>query len=321
MKMETIVIFDASARSIRREYRAPVRASGVVTDAGGLGLSDHVCWPYDDAPEYAAAALRWLEDGLALGQRLLYVSGRSGEQMREDVDPIPRVEHLLSDGTLTLLSLATVYDLSAPIVPEQQLVTYDALTRDALSAGHSGLRVLAEVTGLVADPARRGDHIRWEHLADDYMSRGNPLAAFCAYQRPVVGDPAIAALTAVHPVVREFDAVSPFRLFFDRGRLVLTGSVDTFSSARFMELLVASHVMEAPDDAMARGPVPITELDVSGVDFVDARGATTLAEGVRTLRARGVDVSVGGASSVLRRIWSVLQLDDVAGVQLGAGPA
>jgi ABC-type transporter Mla MlaB component len=302
-----------------------VRASGVVSDAGGLGLSDHVCWPYDDVSEYTAAALRWLADGLALGQRLLYVSGRTAEEMRDDVDAIPRVEHLLTDGTLTLLSLATVYDLSAPIVPERQLVTYDALTRDALSAGHSGLRVLAEVTGLVSDPDRRADHIRWEHLAEDYMSRGNPLAAFCAYQRPVVGDAAIGALSAVHPVIREFDATSPFRVYFDRGRFVVSGTVDTFTSARFLELVVGSHAMAPADDTTAHGTGPMTggvaELDVSGVDFIDARGATTLAEAARTLRARGVELSVRGAPAVLRRIWSVLRLEDVAGLRLDPDPA
>lgn len=310
-----------SAIDLGRGYGAPVRASGVVTDAGGLGLSDHLCWPYDDAPEYGTAALRWLEDGLALGQRLLYVSGRSAEEMREDVDALPRVEQLTTDGTLTLLSLATVYDLSAPIVPEQQLATYDALTRDALSAGHSGLRVLAEVTGLVADPDRRDDHIRWEHLAEDYMSRGNPLSAFCAYQRPVIGDAAVAALTSVHPVVREFDAASQLRVFFDRGQLVVSGSVDTFTSARFLELLMSSHATAAPDDTTAHGGLPPTVLDVGSVEFIDARGATTLAEAVRTLRARGVELSVGGASSVLRRIWSVLHLDEVAGLKLGPDAA
>lgn len=289
-----------------------------MTDAGGLGLSDHICWPYDDARDYADAALRWLEDGLVLRQRLLYVSSRSLDQMREDVDPIPRVEHLLADGTLTLLSLATVYDLSTPIDPEQQLATYDGLTRDALSAGHTGLRVLAEVTDLVAEPTRRGDHVRWEHLADDYMSRGNPLAAFCAYRRDVIGDAAVGALSCVHPVVREFDAASSFRLYFDGGRLMVTGTVDTFNSARLRELLLVSHSLLAPTDTTTHESAPTAELDVSGVDFMDARGALTLAETVRTIRGRGVDLSVRGASSVLRRIWSVLHLDDVAGIGLTA---
>jgi hypothetical protein len=240
--------------------------------------------------------------------------------MREDVDAIPRVEDLLMDGTLTLLSLATVYDLSAPIVPEQQLKTYDVLTKDAVSAGHTGLRVLAEVTGLVADPGRLSDHIRWEHLADDYMSRGNPLAALCAYERPVIGDAAVGALTSVHPVVREFDSVAPFRVFFDDGCLRVTGSVDAFTSDSFINLLVGSHAMTEPGDTTGHGPAPAAAVDVSGVEFIDARGATTLAEAVRALRGRGLDVSIRGASAVLRRIWSVLQLDEVAGLRLSTDP-
>jgi ABC-type transporter Mla MlaB component len=173
----------------------------------------------------------------------------------------------------------------------------------------------------VADPDRRSDHIRWEHLADDYMSRGNPLAAFCAYQRPVIGDAAVAALTSVHPVVREFDAAAPFRVFFDEGRLVVTGTVDTFTSDGVRDLLLASHVVSGADDTSAHCVAPALNVDVSGVEFVDARGATTLAEAVRAIRTQGHDVSVAGATSMLHRIWTALHLDDVAGVPLGPAPA
>jgi ABC-type transporter Mla MlaB component len=294
-----------------------MRARGVRSDAAGLGLSDHVCWVYENPADFTDAAVRWLSDGLGLGQRLLYVSGRTADEMHADVAGLPEVERLLSDGTLTLLSLPSLYDLDAPLVPEQQLRTYDALTRDAVAAGHAGLRVLAEVTELVVDPRRRADHVAWEHLADDYMSRSRPLAALCAYRRDVVGDAAVGDLTAVHPVVRECPADSPFRLFFDRGRLSVAGTVDTFGSGRLAALLRASHAYGAhPVDGLP----PVAVLDVSGIEFVDARGAATLAEFAAGVRARGIDLSVEGAGTLLRRVWTALRLDQAPGVPLAAGP-
>lgn len=312
--METIVI--SSRRPSLRCTVQPMRATGVLTDAAHLGLSDHVCWVYEDPRDFTGPAARWLADGLALGQRLLYVSGRSEEAMRADVDALPDVERLIGDGTLTLLSLPAVYDLGAPIVPDQQLRTYDVLTRDALSAGHSGLRVLAEVTGLVADPQRRADHVLWEHLADDYMSRGRPLAALCAYRRDVIGDDAVGDLTAVHPAVRACPADSAFRLYFQDGRLTVSGTVDTFGSRRLAEILAASHAYGNPDRVRPDGLDPVAVLDVSGMEFVDARGATTLAEFAGRVRARGVDLEVVGATALLRRVWAALRLDRVSGIPL-----
>jgi hypothetical protein len=293
-----------------------MRATGVLSDAANLGLSDHVCWVYEDPRDFTGPAARWLADGLALRQRLLYVSGRSEDAMRSDVDALPRVDALLGDGTLTLLSLPALYDLGAPVVAEEQLRTYDALTRDALSAGHTGLRVLAEVTGLVADPSRRADHVMWEHLADDYMSRGRPLAALCAYRRDVLGDEAVGDLTAVHPAVRECAADSAFRLYFQDGRLTISGTVDTFGSRRLAEIHASSHAYGNPERVRPEGLDPVAVLDVSALDFVDARGAAILAEFAGAVRARGVDLSVEGAPALLRRVWTALRLDRVSGIPL-----
>ncbi|MDQ1695313.1 MAG: hypothetical protein QOJ03_666 [Frankiaceae bacterium] len=278
-------------------------------DVGGLGTSDHVCWAYEDARDFSRPALRWLADGVALGQRLIYVSGRSRERMRRDVAPLPDVADLLKRGTLQLVCLEDVYDLSAPMVPEEQLATYAAATDHALADGYTGLRVLAEVTDLVADPARRPAHLRWEHLADEFMA-AKPLAAMCAYRREALGDEVIGDLAAVHPLVHAAAASTPFRLYFEAGRMVLSGSVDAFSSDLLARLLAASHVQSRE-----------VVLDVGGLDFIDARGVATLADWGGRLRAGKGGLRLVGASPLLRRIWSVLRLDNVAGISLSAEPA
>jgi anti-anti-sigma regulatory factor len=281
-----------------------MRAHGVVGGVDGLGSSGHVCWTYDDARDFSRPALAWLADGLRLGQRLVYVSGRPVDWMRRHVSALPDVDDLLDRGVLRLVSLPDVYDLDAPLVPEEQLAIYRQATEEAVAAGFQGLRVLADVTDLVADPARRPAHLRWEHLADEFMA-GHPLSAMCAYRRPVLGDEAITELTSVHPASNGTDAVSPFRLFFDDGTLVLGGSVDAFSSVLLGQLLDGSHV--GPD----------TTLDVSGLDFIDARGVATLAEWAKRLGR----VRVEGASPLFRRVWAVLGLDGLRNVRLAGESA
>jgi ABC-type transporter Mla MlaB component len=288
----------------------------MVGRAAGLGTSDHLCWAYDDARDFARPALDWLLDGRALNQRLLYVSGRSPERMRRDVAGLPDVDEMLATGALDLVSLADVYDLTAPLVPEQQLATYDEATRAAAAAGYAGLRVLAEVTDLVADPSRHREHVRWEHLADDYMA-DHPMAAMCAYRRSAVDADTLADLATVHPVVRDLEPPPPFRLFFDDGRLVLVGSVDAFGSDRLARLLGASHLTPADRGTAVLVRAP-HDLDVSGLDFIDARGATTLAEWCRSLTERGATPRILGASPLLRRMWSLLRLDVMSGVAFGS---
>lgn len=51
-----------------------VRANGSVWMPVGLGPGDHLCWPYDDPDEFIDAALRYVADGLMLGERVLCVA-------------------------------------------------------------------------------------------------------------------------------------------------------------------------------------------------------------------------------------------------------
>lgn len=286
-----------------------MRTSGAVDHVGGLGSSGHVCWAYDDVRQFARPALQWLGDGVELGQRLIYVSGRPLDRMRRDVAALPGVEDLLERSALQLVCLPDVYDLDAPLVAEEQLATYSAATEQALADGYTGLRVLADVSDLVRDPARRPAHVRWEHLADEFMAE-RPLAAMCAYRRSALGDEAIGDLAAVHPVVHAAAASTPFRLYFESGRMVLSGSVDAFSSDLLGRLLLASHVQSRE-----------VVLDVGGLDFIDARGVTTLAAWAGRLRAGNGGLHLTGASPLLRRMWEVLRLENVAGLSLGAEPA
>jgi anti-anti-sigma regulatory factor len=169
--------------------------------------------------------------------------------------------------------------------------------------------VIAEVSALAADPAVRPELVRWEHVADDYIARGTGFTAMCAYRAELAGE-ALADVASVHPLVHGPDGAPPFRVFFDGDRLVLAGSVDTFSAARLARVLASS-----PVDA---GGVV---LDLSLTEFVGVAACRVLARWAHDLRARGVQIEVRDASPLFQRMWRILALDALVPIAFPGSPA
>lgn len=272
-----------------------MRAHGPVTVASGLARDSHVCWVYDDPRDLAAAARQYLANGLARGEQLLCVGDDSIEAV---VAALPDADRLRERGVLTVLRLADAYAVGAAIVPEEQYDFYAAQAADALAAGFTGLRVVGEVSALVADPAWVPEHLRWEHLADDLIARGAGLSALCAYRADRVDAETLADLESVHPLVRARPGGAPFRLFFDRGRLALAGTLDAFGADRLERVLARTHVTG-----------PVVTLDLRALDFADARGCATVAAYATRLAGHSAELHVVGAPPVFRRVWGVLGYD------------
>jgi ABC-type transporter Mla MlaB component len=275
-----------------------VRTHGSIDVVPGAGPADHLCWVYEDDAAFDAAAREFLAGGLARGERLLCVGERVIEGLAA---PGARdLSDLIAEGTVETLTLAEAYEAVGPFLPEQQLAYYDAATKRALGAGYRGLRVIAEVSDLAADPAQRADLVRWEHVADDYAAHGAGFSAMCAY-RADLGPEALADVASVHPMVHAPDAVTPFRLFADGHGLVLAGSVDRSSSDRLARVLAATAVT---------GDVVV--LDLAGLEFLDVAACRVLAGWAAGLADRSATVQVTGSSALLRRVWRVLDLDQLA---------
>jgi hypothetical protein len=275
-----------------------VRAHGRVVDVPESGPADHVCWVYDDPRDLDTAAARFLAGGLARGDRLLVIGDGMLETLHRDTLPFGGTDALLATGALEILDLHTAYEGAAPFSPEQQLAFYDAATRKALDDGFTGLRVVAEVSALAADPETRAALVRWEHLAEALVARGSGFTAMCAYRGDVTVE-ALAEITSAHPLVRWPAGIPEFQVFRDADRVVVTGSVDTFTAPGLGRVLADS----------AAGPS--TVLDLGPLEFVDVAGCRTLAQWAAGL---GAPLRVTGASRLVRRMWLLLGLDVVAPV-------
>jgi anti-anti-sigma factor len=281
-----------------------MQAHGTASAGAGLGPNDHVCWGYDSDEELLAAGLAFLADGLALHQRLVYVSGRNRKRMLADVAALDGADRLLESGALQLVPLSELYDVDAPLVPEDQLTGFAAAAEQAVVDGYSGLRVLGDVGALVRDPARVAEHTRWEAVADAAMSAWLPMAALCAYDRRTVADDALADIASVHPLVHVPEKLAPFRLFHDGDRRVLAGELDAFGADRLARILLR-------DGSDAEEVV----VDASGLTFVDCRGLHVLAESGRAVADRGARLVLVGARPFVLNLWRVLGFDGSGAVQ------
>jgi ABC-type transporter Mla MlaB component len=283
-----------------------VRVSGLLRDPAGVEGADHVCWAYEDDASFADAAARFLGAGLARGERLLWVGDGAEERLRGAAGPLAEIEQLTARGTLGIRSLAEGYAATGSFSPDQQLAFYDAATREAISDGCRGLRVVADVTALAADPARRADLLRWEHLTDDYVAHGPGFSALCAYRIDHLSADAVADATAAHPVAGARGLASDFRLWFDEGRLVLAGEVDAFGAERLRRLLESTHLGG-----------PVVRLDLSGLAFADLTGVRAIARWAVARGAPSVRIELLGATRLFRRMWHLLDLDHAVDVAFG----
>ena len=286
-----------------------MRAHGVLSGFPAAGATDHVCWVYDDDADFDAAVREFLSGGLERGERLLAVGERVIDSLRAQTAVLGDVDALIAAGTLETLTLAQAYAAAEPFAPEDQLAYYDSATQRAIDAGYRGLRVIAEVSSLAADPAVRPDLVRWEHFADDYIAQGTGFTAMCAYSRTLTRE-ALADVAAVHPQVHGPEGVPSFRVFFDDDRLVLAGSVDTFGADRLARVLASS-----PVGAGA------AVLDLSLAEFLDVSACRVLARWARDLQGRGRHVQVRNAAPLLRRMWRILALDELVPVDFAGAAA
>jgi hypothetical protein len=258
------------------------------------GCSDHACLAYATRSERDAAAIEWLLEGAQLGQRLLAVAhdDDAGAGLLGAFAGASRAE--LADE-LVYVSVDQLYDLAEPIDMDAQLSRYSAEVARALADGFNGLRVFCDITTLIADAARRASHARWEHAADAWMAAGNPLAPLCTYDVGVLGRDPLAVM-ALHPLRQGPEStVTPFGLYCGPSHRVLEGEIDAFAVPVLAEAL----------EALPDGPI---DIDATGLSFLCARGAVTVAQAVRGETDRAA-VRLLGARPIVRRVWEVLELD------------
>ncbi|MFG1799483.1 MEDS domain-containing protein [Micromonospora carbonacea] len=239
--------------------------------------TDHVCWRRDDPAAFEAAAHAFLAAGLSADEQVWYVTERDPAEVRAWLAAGPVLADALRDGAARVVPLGDTYVDDRVADPAAQVRAYAEATEAALAAGRTGLRVVAEATGLVRTPRQRVAFTRYEHLIDGYM-RAHPFSAMCVYDPRELGAAAVAELACLHPAGNTDDVL--FRLYAaGRGRAGLAGELDR--SAR--DLLATALERAAPRPVDGR-----VVFEAGRLRFADHRCLLLLGEYARGLGAVAV---------------------------------
>lgn len=269
-------------------------------------VSPHVCFTYTSDEEFADAAVAFLADGRARGERMQLVADATAAELRSLVDPLGDVDALVASGALLLQPPEELYAFADAFSAEDQLDAYARATERALADGFTGLCTVADVTAVVAVADIRPEFARWEHFVERYIA-SHPCAGLCAYDRRVLGD-AVAEFTCVHPVAHAPEDLVTFQLFATAdGTLALAGEVERANVDRFRRVL-----------AMTPRQADIV-LDFSATTYFDQHGLDALEYAAIARRPTGARVRVTSAPEVVTRLAAMLGADRVVEFEAAAG--
>ena len=250
---------------------------------------DHIGWTFAGPAGFAALARPFLAAGAARGARLMYVAA--------DPDPAD-VAGLAGPDTLQVASIAEVYGPSGIVDAPAQRATFAAALAEALAAGYRGIRVAADNTPLVTDAVRLASWLRWEVVADRFMS-GHQVTGLCAFDREKADVDRLRHLATLHPLSSADSPIPQFRLFADAGDLRAEGDLDS----------LAVSLLRFALDQLPPGTGVLIDLAAARL-----RGRTALADLVH-LSGDGVTVTIQGEPAaigllrpragrlVLREVW------------------
>lgn len=182
--------------------------------------TDHIGWVFSGPAGFDALARPFLAEGAARGERLMYVSADP------DSGTAAWLARVAGPRAVQVTTIADVYGDSGIVDAPSQRATFARALAEALAEGYSGIRVAADNTPLVADSKRLAAWIRWEIVADRFMSE-NPVTGLCAFDQEQVDVDRLRHLSTLHPLSPVTSPVPQFRLFADSGDLRIEGEIDS----------------------------------------------------------------------------------------------
>jgi hypothetical protein len=261
-----------------------VRRNRTHVELIGMAPHDHIGWVYSGSDQFAALARTFLADGARKGERLIYVAEDP------DRDGPGALDDLIDAGVLQVASVEEIYGPSGVVDAVRQRATFAEALAQARADGYTGIRVAADNTPLLDGERRFQAWLRWELVADRFMSE-NPVTGLCAFDRDRVDIDRLRHTATLHPLLSSTSPVPQFRLFADDGTLYAEGDLDTSAVHRIAWAL--------PHLPSGTGVV----IDLEVTTFLS--NAAVLA--LRRIAQTGIDVTIRGTASAARTV----QLDQL----------
>lgn len=150
---------------------------------GELRPGDHIGFIYEDAVELTSFAVRFIKDGLARGERCVYLVDELGptEVTEALVKGGVDVNRALDRDALAVLSPQEFFALP-PFDSSRVVELMRKRMTEAISRGFSGLRIAGEMTWRLEEGIRDDALVDYESLLDEAVGPG-PLTVVCLYRR------------------------------------------------------------------------------------------------------------------------------------------
>jgi two-component system sensor histidine kinase UhpB len=175
-----------------------------------LRQGDHVCRIYESKEEQLAAAVPFMKEGLARGERCLYVADDLsveaivGALAAAGVD----VAHEREQGALVMPTKGDTYLQGGKFEPQAMIDFLGRAETQALTDGFSGLRVAGEMTWALGPEIGCERLIEFEALFNNFLANSRGMF-LCQYNRSRFDAAVIHDVLRTHPVAILGDLVFP----------------------------------------------------------------------------------------------------------------
>lgn len=122
-------------------------------DGCGLQAGDHICWVYESDEEHRDVLTRFLKEGLARHERVLYLARRftASKVMGYLQDAGVAAEEYLRSGQLVFLDAEAAYLGEDGFQPERMGDAFRQAATQAVVDGYRGLRAASETEWLIPE--------------------------------------------------------------------------------------------------------------------------------------------------------------------------
>lgn len=231
-----------------------------------LAPGDHVSWAYGDLRGLRRVCVETFAEGAARGEQLVYIGDTGHGGLWDDLADLDGRDELRESGRLRVHDVSELYQVSGSFVPQLQVETFRAEAQRAVREGYAGLRVVGDVTGLVAHDTLWPAFVDYE-LSLEAMYAVTPVLGICVFDRTRVGE-RWREVSCLHRIQHIAGGEPTFALTCSTGVVRLAGEVDAGSVDELRRLL----------DAVLAATTGMLELNLADLTFLDVAGARVLAQ-------------------------------------------
>lgn len=166
-----------------------------------MDLREHACLLYASAEEQARGLAEYLRQGLAQGQRVVYILDQDAQAgALERLAPEIDLDDALDEGSLLVRTTDSTYLEDDAFSPERMIEILRETVDEALAAGYSGIRMTGEMIWATRGVRGAEELLRYEKLLNDVFPQ-LPVAGLCQYDTRAFSPEVLAGVLRAHPLV------------------------------------------------------------------------------------------------------------------------